>query len=116
MTTLIRRIADRFIGINRDDLTTAERQVVRLLEDAGYVKFNDNSDLEAVPRVERQPSDDAKGHREKESFQLLQARIADLSASLDEAFNELTDAFPLVDGEWCMMGNNKLSVVFPQDD
>ena len=42
----IRKIASRLLGLNYNELTTAERQIVDLLIAEGYLKRNENGRLE----------------------------------------------------------------------
>ena len=42
---LLNKIAGRLSGMNADDLTTAERQISKLLLDAGFLTQDENGDL-----------------------------------------------------------------------
>ncbi len=45
MRTLIQKIAWRLSGMHKVDLTTAERQIVKLLKDAGYLHEDEHGNV-----------------------------------------------------------------------
>lgn len=45
---LLKKIAGRLTGMNKEDLTTAEKQIANLLITQGLLAFDENGDLEEV--------------------------------------------------------------------